>query len=280
MTKRLAILAQFDPRNGLPAHVRLHLEGLRPVVSRLVLVSNSPLDTASREIAEQLCDRVLVRENTGWDFAAWRDVLLTETLGEFDRIILTNSSVVGPLYPLAPIFEAMDARASDIWGMVMSRNKGLHLQSYFLSASAKVFLSEAWRKFWASVKDFGDKRQVIRRYEVGFSRAMIEAGFALSAMIKPLRFPENLRIVNIERLKGRLKVPFSVNHINRTVEFHEDLIRRGMPYLKASLINGKDTYRFVGMNRIKAIAGVSFPFDRLPRSAAPGVYNKSENGKV
>ncbi|HCQ64026.1 MAG TPA: hypothetical protein DIU07_02080 [Rhodobacteraceae bacterium] len=263
MTRRLAILAQFDPNGGLPAHVRLHLEGLRPVVERLVLVSNSPLDPASLATAETICDRVLVRANSGWDFAAWRDVLATETTDRFDWVILTNSSVVGPLFPPGPIFETMESRVPDLWGMVMSRNKGLHLQSYFLSASARVVASSAWQEFWDTVRDYDDKTQVIRSYEIGFSQAMMAAGFDLVPMIAPLRFPENLRWVNIERLKGRLKVPFSVNHINRTVEFHEDLVRRGMPYLKASLVHGKDTYRFVGLDRIRAIPGVEFPFESL-----------------
>lgn len=263
MTERLAILAQFDPAGGLPAHVRLHLEGLRPAVDRLVLVSNSPLDPVSMTEAEALCDKVLTRANTGWDFAAWRDALAGEDTARFDRVILTNSSVVGPLYPLAPIFEAMEARAPDLWGMVLSKNKGTHLQSYFLSAAAHVVASDAWVRFWRGVENHDDKMRVIRAYEIGFSRTMRDAGFGLVPMIEPLRFPENLRIVNIERFKGRLRVPFSVNHINRTVEFHEDLVRRGMPYLKASLLHGKDTYRFVGLDRIRAIAGEYFPFDRL-----------------
>lgn len=263
MTRRLAILAQFDPAGSLPPHVRLHLEGLRPAVDRLVLVSNSPLDPVARATAEALCDRVLTRANTGWDFAAWRDALASEATEGYDRVFLTNSSVVGPLYPLAPIFDAMEARAPDLWGMVLSKNKGAHLQSYFLSAAAHVVVSRAWADFWSSVENHDDKMKVIRAYEIGFSRAMRAAGFDLVPMIEPLRFPENIRIVNIERFKGRVRVPFSVNHINRTVEFHEDLVRRGMPYLKASLLHGKDTYRFVGLDRIRAIAGEYFSFDRL-----------------
>lgn len=263
MTRRIAILVQFDPAGSVPAHVRLHLEGLRPVVDRLILVSNSPIDPAALSGANELCDKVMVRENIGWDFAAWRDAMAAEDLTAFDRVILTNSSVIGPLYPLGPIFEDMEAQDPDIWGMVASRNKGLHLQSYFLSVSKNVTKSEHWDNFWTSVRNYNDKNKVIRSYEVGFSQAMISAGFVLKPMIEPLRFPHNLGIVNIERLKGRVKVPFSINHINRTVEFHEDLIRRGMPYLKASLLHGKDTYRFVGLKRIKTINGVNFPFEQL-----------------
>lgn len=265
MTKRIVILAQFDPENRLQSHVRLHLEGLRPAADRLVLVSNSPLENGSLEVAEAICDRVLVRENTGWDFAGWRDVLATEEVGAFERVILTNSSVIGPFFPLLPIFEKMEARTEDIWGMVLTKNKGIHLQSYFLSVSAKVVASKAWREFWASVENIDDKWQVIKKYEIGFSQAMRDGGFELLSLVEPLRPPHNIRLVNVERLKGRVRIPFDVNRINRTVEFHKELIAQGMPYLKASLIYGKDTYRFVGFDKIKEAADIQFPLDRLDR---------------
>lgn len=263
MTQRIAILAQYDPDNGIPSHVRLHLQGLRPVVDRLILVSNSPIDSEANRFAEGICDRVLVRQNSGWDFGGWRDVIVTEDLTRFDRVILTNSSVIGPLFPLGPIFEKMESRDPDLWGMVLSKNKGLHLQSYFLSASAKVVASDAWQSFWNSVEDFDDKNEVIRQYEIGFSQAMSSAGFQIVPMMPSATFPQNLRLVNVVRLQGRLKVPFNINYINRTVEFHEDLIKRGMPYLKASLLYGKDKHRFVGTDRIRSINGVDFPFDDL-----------------
>ena len=194
MTRRMAVLAQFDPEGGVPAHVRLHLEGLRPHVDRLILVSNSPIDPASLSAAETICDRVLQRANIGWDFAGWRDVFASEDLTPYDWVILTNSSVIGPLYPIEPVLRSMEAQKPDVWGMVMSRNKGRHLQSYFLSASSRVLASKAWQSFWASVHDFDDKRQVIRDYEVGFSRAMMAADFKLVGFSKTL--PSNSTIVS------------------------------------------------------------------------------------
>jgi len=268
MTRRLAILAQFDPEGGLPAHVRLHLEGLRPVVDRLILVSNSPLDPVSLATAETICDRVLVRTNTGWDFAGWRDVLATEGTADFDWVILTNSSVIGPLYPLEPIFENMEGRDADFWGMVLSRQKGLHLQSYFLSASARVVASKAWREFWASVENLEEKEDVITRYEVGFTATLMRAGYKPVPLFGLLPFPANIRLVRLERFGGWITIPISINLLGRSVRYHQELIAQGMPYLKASLIYGKDTDKFVGLDRIRAIAESNFPFNELdpPRS--------------
>ncbi|MEL6102978.1 MAG: rhamnan synthesis F family protein [Pseudomonadota bacterium] len=117
MTRRIAILAQYDPDGGVPAHVRVHLEGLRDVVDRLILVSNSPINPEAKEAIGSVCDRVVARKNIGWDFAGWRDVIASEDITPFDWVILTNSSVIGPLYPLEPILEKMEASGKDFWGI-------------------------------------------------------------------------------------------------------------------------------------------------------------------
>lgn len=235
MTRRLAILAQYDPDGGLPAHVRLHLEGLRPVVERLILVSNSPLDTASLDTANSICDRVLVRENTGWDFAAWRDVLACESTNEFDWVILTNSSVIGPLYPLGPIFEKMEARTLDFWGMVMSLQKKRHLQSYFISLSGEVAKSEAWKYWWSQVDNIDDKNKVIRNYEIRLTEYLSNNGFEAGSFVDNPVFPKSIRMVSVYRYRKYFpyKYPFNVNYTNRSVGFYEELIAEGMPYLRA-----------------------------------------------
>ena len=83
--RRLVILAQYDAEGGVPPHVRIHLERLRPFAQRLVLVSNSPISPKARCWAEAVCDRVLERENIGYDFAArpipkYRQALLTSPI--------------------------------------------------------------------------------------------------------------------------------------------------------------------------------------------------------
>ncbi|MFY0691886.1 MAG: hypothetical protein JXR14_08215 [Paracoccaceae bacterium] len=85
--KRLAILAQFDPAGGLPAHVRVHLDRLGEIAERRVLVSNSPMDAETREMALSVCEKVIVRENIGWDFAAWRDALAEEEMSAWTHVI-------------------------------------------------------------------------------------------------------------------------------------------------------------------------------------------------
>lgn len=259
---RLVILAQYDDTGGLPPHVRIHLERLQPIAGRLVLVSNSPLSAEARSLAESLCDRVVVRENTGWDFAAWRDALAEEDATMWNWTILTNSSVVGPLFPLAPIVTQMENRGVDFWGMVHSRHIQPHLQSYFLGFSRSVTSSDAWRRFWAQVENIESKTEVIRRYEVRLTGILQDAGFSFESFVENPKFPESIKIIHINRLKG-IRLPMNVNYVNKTVALHYDMILNGMPYLKASLLWGKDVHRRTPMERIRSIPGVDYPWAEI-----------------
>ena len=267
--RRLVILAQFDPQGGLPAHVRIHLERLRPLARDLVLVSNSSIDAAGLKTARALCDRVLVRDNIGWDFAAWRDALSAYDMRQWDEVVLTNSSIVGPLFPLEPIFEQMDERACDFWGMAHSRHRGSHLQSYFLVFNKSVVSSKAWKDFWAGVRNVEDKADVIASYEVGLTQALEKAGFRYDSFIPNPSFLKSLRFVRVGRI-GQiapilkdLRIPWSVNHVHKAVELHEDLIAAGMPYLKASLLWGKDVYRRKPLETLKSTPGVKYPWAEI-----------------
>ena len=260
---RLCILAQYDAEGGLPPHVRIHLQRLRPEVGKLVLVSNSPLSVAARETAEEVCDTILTRPNVGWDFAAWRDALAHEDMTSWDEVILTNSSVVGPLWPMGALLDRMGGKEHDFWGMIFSKQFRPHLQSFFLSFSRQVVLSDAWREFWYNVADLEDKRDVIRKYELGFTQHLLRAGFRAGQVIETVRFPKSIQMCRRGPLQRYFRIPFDINHTNRSLDQFEQLIAEGMPYLKASLLWGPDQYRFSSLARVQDIHGVDYPWEEL-----------------
>lgn len=263
--RRLAILAQWSSAMDVPAHVHVHLEGLRPLVDRLILVSNSPIDQASRLRISNICDVVVERENQGWDFGAWRDVLAMEDPANWDHVILTNSSVIGPLHPLEPIVELMERRKVDFWGMIQSQQHTRHLQSYFMSFSKEVITSNAWREFWVSVADTRDKSRVIRENELGLSRTLIRSGFKIDSWVPFQAFPNSFRWIP---LLGRpalmwIRFPYDVNYMNRSLLMHQELIKSGFPYLKASLVWGDDRWLLRSIEEIASLSRSDFPWQRL-----------------
>lgn len=262
---RLVILAQWSPDGGIEPHVQVHVEALRKIADRLILVSNSALVPSARRAMEDVCDDVIERENTGWDFGAWREALGREQLDRWDHVILTNSSVIGPLHPLEPILADMERRNLDYWGLIQSREVLTHFQSFFLSFSRTVTGSSTWYDFWDSVPETTRKNRVILSGEIALSRRLRAAGFRSAAWLPFDRFPASIRVVPAvtKPFRGWLAYPFDTNFCNRSLIRHREILGQGFPYLKASLVWGGNRYLLSSLEEIKALSNRDFPWDRL-----------------
>jgi rhamnosyltransferase len=227
---RLVLFAHYDPDGEVKPFVLRHLEGLRELGGRIELLSNSPVPPAEAERLGPRVDRLLVRENVGYDFGMWRDALAGRDLAGVDELVLVNGSVVGPLSPLAPIFGRMEAW--DFWGMTESWQHGHHLQSWFLVLRRPVLASEAFRRFFAGVLDYRAKDPVIYSYEVGLSTWLWENGFkgaaAFPASSLPSAWLADLLVRHTRPWVYRTRK-------NPTVYYADRLLAAGMPYLKVEL---------------------------------------------
>ena len=87
--QRLLLYVHYNKFNFISGHVLYQLEKIRPLYSRVVFISNSqlPEDVKSNLVAQHLVDDILERQNSGFDFAAWRDGMKTvgfDQLAHFD----------------------------------------------------------------------------------------------------------------------------------------------------------------------------------------------------
>ena len=108
----------------------------------MVFISNSqlPEDVKSNLVAQHLVDDILERQNSGFDFAAWRDGMKTvgfDQLAHFDSVTLMNDTCFGPLWDLKLIYQQFENDGEvDFWGMTNYRKDkdfNEHIQSYYLS---------------------------------------------------------------------------------------------------------------------------------------------------
>ena len=127
---------------------------------QVCFVSNSEIAPESRSQLARICESVIVRENTGLDFGMWRRALADHDLSGFDELLLTNSSVVGPLQPLAPFWQTPALAGCDFWGMTDNAIPAPHLQSYFLVFRRQVIQNPRFMEFWRSVLPYTDKVQI------------------------------------------------------------------------------------------------------------------------
>lgn len=189
--KRLLLYVHFNKFNDLSSHVEYQLTQMRPLFSKLVFISNSSLSDQKRDelLEKGLITDFLQRENTGFDFAAWRDGMHWigfDFLKDYDSVTLMNDTCFGPLWDIKEVYNRFEADPeTDFWGMTNFRaNQQFkeHLQSYYLSFSRRVVQSEAFQQFWIGVKNYSDVQDVINNYETQVTTNLTDVGFKYKAV--------------------------------------------------------------------------------------------------
>ncbi|RFC62163.1 polysaccharide biosynthesis-like protein [Fulvimarina endophytica] len=171
----VCVVVHFDRGGRVHDFLMYYLYQLHAIGFEIVFVSNAEaLDESDVGRLEEISALIVERRNVGYDFGAWKDGIdLIPDLEALDRLLLVNDSVYGPIHHLGPTIDRMNPEDADVWGMTDSWDFNFHLQSYFMLFHAAAIRSDAFARFWKSVRYVQSKTFVIRRYEVGVSRAMM-----------------------------------------------------------------------------------------------------------
>lgn len=185
MTRRLAIVAHFDPLGGAAPHVLRQLDALALSFDRVIVATTSTLTPEARDALTARAD-VIERTNYGQDFASWRDGLeLGDWANGYDAVLLTNDSYVSVVDTFEPIIQRMDARPVEVWGMTKTWRHAEHIQSYFLYFTEPTLRSQGFHDFWADFRPAASRMAAILDQEIGISRTMRESGFRLGSYFEP-----------------------------------------------------------------------------------------------
>lgn len=181
--KRLCLFAHFDRDNVIDDYVVHHLARLHDLGCEIVFVSTA--EGLSREQLLKIVPhtrRIIVRRNIGYDFGSWKiGMQHVDDIGRFEKLIIANDSVYGPLQDLSNIFAHMEVKELDFWGITDSLRYRHHLQSYFFVFDRLVMKSKKFQQFWKEMPFYTTKNAVILRCEVGLTRVLVRAGFRFGA---------------------------------------------------------------------------------------------------
>ncbi|SEO22212.1 Rhamnan synthesis protein F [Pseudorhodobacter antarcticus] len=189
---RLAVVVLFQP-HGIALSTLESCKGLVAGGYAPLVISNAILSDSDRALLAQTCWRTVERPNFGYDFGAYRDGIrmIREQGITPDRLILMNDSFWCAITPeLLGKIEDLDADLSGLLQdeKVQHDTKGgkptqnLHIESYCLFISARLWKAEAFRTFWDGYLMTNFKPRTIKNGEIGFSRKMKAAGFSLIAL--------------------------------------------------------------------------------------------------
>jgi glycosyltransferase involved in cell wall biosynthesis len=215
LREEVAVFVTHSPHGRLKPHVPHYLECLtrQSIGVILIVAADEPFTAADADLVSRV-DGIFVRQNNGYDFAAWAHVLrLCPELIDADILYLLNDSVFGPTNDSAfgDLMDRIRDSSADFIGLTESFEICWHLQSYFLALKSRALLSVAFRDFIEGIVCYSDKDKVITSYEVRFASIMKNAGFNCEALF--------------QNIDGR----------NPTIFHWRHLLEAGFPFLKVNL---------------------------------------------
>ncbi|ABD89720.1 rhamnan synthesis F family protein [Rhodopseudomonas palustris] len=184
--KRHAVYVHFHPEGVVADFVAAQLREFSRLGFRITFVSNSPtIDDQLITILSPLCREIILRRNTGYDFGAYRDGIMSiPDLPSTQCLVLANDSVYGPLFPLDELLGRCDPEVFDVWGATDSEEIAYHLQSYFLVFYGRAIKSRAFWRFWFWFPNIDSRKFVIKCGEIGLTQRLVKAGLRVGAVYK------------------------------------------------------------------------------------------------
>lgn len=221
--RRVCLFAQYHPRQRLRAPLLRYLEALQDCGYRTYVASSgeAPPPEADQAALEATGATLFHRQNAGLDFGAWQHLIREGCADGADRVLLANDSVFGPFHPLDAVIGRMEARGNDVWGLIESRQRSWHLQSWFLQFTGDAFRHELIRKLFAQPFERMDKDAVIERGELALGDAIRTAEMRCDALIK-------------HRDGTRSARHHTLNMMH--LDWAHNLVSLGMPFLKIELL--------------------------------------------
>jgi hypothetical protein len=207
----------------LKIHVMDHVNTLIDAGIAVILIVNTDLAPELLSIPPDFERRLhgcLVRENVGYDFAAWSHAYtLASHVLRPRRLYLINDSVWGPLNPdhYRAMLHKIRSSEADLIGLTSNPYPFDHLQSYFLVMNERLLGSPVFDGFMRSVVSMPTKESVIDCYEMWLTRYLEDRGFSSAAMFAKLS-------------------PLPTVKPDDTLYFWKELLDVGFPFIKASAV--------------------------------------------
>ncbi|WP_428488840.1 rhamnan synthesis F family protein [Rhodopila sp.] len=181
---RIALYVHYSATGQVSEMVRCQLGLLRQFGVAIVFITMSEnIPEADWRAVRQLCALVVQRENFGRDFGAWHDLMpeVRRRWPQPQELMLANDSVLGPIYPLAPVIEAMRSGGEGLFGLTESLQGGPHLQSYLLLARGAAVVRDLM-DFLQNLRVSHSKWLLVQRGEIRLARWMRRRGHRVAAV--------------------------------------------------------------------------------------------------
>ena len=197
-SKRLGIYHFYDKDGIVDRYVTYFLTEFRKFVTDLIIVCSCNLKENEQKKLEKL-GRIINRSNEGLDI--WSYKVAFEKLGWnkvllYDEVILLNDTMMGPIYSFAEVFNKMNKKDVDFWGLTMyeefeanpfhsvhAEYVPRHLQSYFIACRKSLVIDPSFQKYWENLTLFKNYQEAVDHHEKIFTKYFEDKGFKWASYI-------------------------------------------------------------------------------------------------
>ena len=194
--KRLMIYFFYDKDGIVDDYVPYFLEKFKPYCEEICTVVNGTVTEESRKKLEKYSNVVFERENTGFDSGAYKYGIKHygyEKLKEYDELILANLTMFGPTYSPQELFDTMEKRDCDFWGITKHPASkysmaGIkiceHVQSYFLVYNKKLLNSKDFEIYWETLQTATNYEEAVAFFELRTTQFFKDRGYKADSFIE------------------------------------------------------------------------------------------------
>lgn len=198
--KRLVIYFFYDGDGVVDDYVPYMLNDVRKNCSELFVVCNGKLNTQGRRKLSDIADRLMVRNNEGFDVCAYKESMEYygwNKLETFDEIVLMNFTIFGPVYPFSEMFEEMDQRDLDFWGITKYHSLPFdpfgtisygyipdHIQSHFIAVRSNMIKSIEFHNYWNNMGPITCYADAVGKHEAIFTKCFQDYGFVSDVYVQ------------------------------------------------------------------------------------------------
>ncbi len=184
-----------------------------------IIADEQRSDTALSSISKNHWE--IRRPNLGYDFGSWGSLFsYPELTRNFDYLVFTNSSLIGPLTTPQIFISCMMELPSQVKAVSISNQIDHHFQSFMWGISKELLFNIEIDKFLKSFESMPPDRQlIIEKGEIGLSKYLRDIGITYEAV-----FPLG-----------------SSCHadLNPSIDGWKKLLESGFPYVKHSIVGQK-----------------------------------------
>lgn len=196
---RLHIFFFYDQAGIVDRYIEYMLREFKKFTTRLVVVCNGKLTSLSRKKLMDITPDVIVRENKGldvWAYIEGMQYVGWDSICQYDEMIMSNHTIIGPVFPLEEMYSYMETQPIDFWGIslfLQSRNSWLkipydyipeHINSHFIAVRKPMLNSFEFRTYWEQMPQINDYIDSVSYHESIFTKTFSEYGFRYGTYIQ------------------------------------------------------------------------------------------------